>query len=181
MFSFIEFLKDQWIKDGDKDIYMLPTVMKAKDPRSAEVLELINWYCDKYKTDKSAIFIAIRNENHETLDLLGLNRNNLQPLIDKCFKKLKVGNFAGSEEDDSTPNQFVFIFIKENFFREEVSVKTDKGVIKKGKHLYIKFQFMYKSNSRKSLILGKKKKARIDPNEIILKDISIHPTDKLTI
>jgi len=180
MFSFIQ-LFEQWIKDGDKDIYMLPTVMKAKDPRSAEVLELLDYYYDRYKTDKSAIFIAIRNENHETLRLLGLDRNNIQPLIDKCFKKLKIGNFAGSENDDSTPNQFVYIFIKENFFREEVSVKTDKGGIKKGKHLYIKFQFMYKSNSRKSLTLGKKNKARIDPNEIVLKDISLHPTDKLTI
>ena len=174
-------LYEQWVKDGDKDIFMLPSIMNAKDPRVSEVLELINWYCDKYKTDKSAIFVAIRNENDETLALMNLKRNDITPLIDKCFKKLKVGNFAGSREDDAIQKQFVYIFIKENFFDKEVFVTTDKGKKKGGRHLYIKFQFMYKDNPRKSLTLGKKNKAKIDPNEIILKDISIHPTDKLTI
>ena len=181
MFSFIEFLKEQWIKDGDKDIYMLPTVMKAKDPRSAEVLELLSYYYDRYKTDKSAIFVAKRDGNDETLALLGATRSNIQPLIDKCLKRLKIGNFAGSEEDDKIHNQFVFIFIKENFFRELVSVKISDNHYAKGRHLYIKFQFIYKDDSFKPLSLGKKQRARIDPSEIILKDISVHPTDKLTI
>ena len=178
--TFIQ-LFEQWIKDGDKDIYMLPTEISAKDKKAEEVLELLEYYYDKYKTDKSAIIISDRVINDKTLELLNLTRNNLQPLIDKCFKKLKRGNFAGSEKDDKIPNQFVYIFIKENFFREKVRVSSDKDGVKEGKHLYIKFQFVYKKNMYKSLEFGKKNKARIDPNEIILKDISLHPTDKLTI
>lgn len=179
MISFIQ-LFEQWIKDGDKDIYMLPTVMKAKDPRSAEVLELINWYCDQYQQDKTKLFVADRDMNKVTLGLIGASYSNLNPLINKVIRKLIVGNFAGSEKDHDTTNQFVYVFIKENFFRN-VETVYDAGVKHSGRHLYVKFQFMYEGNPYKSLTLGKKQKAKIDPSEIILKDISVHPTDKLTI
>ena len=180
MMNFIEIF-EQWIKDGGKDIYMLPTIMGAKDRRVEEVLELLNYYYDKYKTDKSAIFVSDRNQNIETLALFNSTRANVQPFIDKVLKNLKIGNFAGSEEDDETSRQFVYIFIKENQFRNEVTVLDDNGDPLTGKHLYIKFQFMYRGNPKKSLTLGKRNKAKIDPNEIILKDISVHPTRKLTI
>ena len=108
MMIFIEIF-EQWIKDGDKDIYMLPTIMGAKDRRVEEVLELLNYYYDKYKTDKSAIFVSDRNQNIETLALFNSTRANIQPFIDKVLKNLKIGNFAGSEEDDETSRQFVYI------------------------------------------------------------------------
>ena len=180
MFSFIQ-LFEQWIKDGEKDIYMLPTIMGAKDKKIEEVLELLNYYYDKYSTDKTAIYVSDRNQNIETLALFNSTRSNIQPFIDKVLKKLKVGNFAGSEKDDDIGKQFVYVFIKENQFKNEVTVLGDNGERLTGKHLYIKFQFMYKENPRKPLTLGKKNKAKIDPNEIVLKDISIHPTKKLTI
>ena len=180
MISFIQ-LFEQWIKDGDKDIYMLPTVMGAKDKRAEEVLELINWYCDKYKTDKSAIFVARRRTNEETLKLFNCDYKNIQPLIDKVISKLKVGNFAGSEKDDEIHNQFVYVFIKENYFKNPIDFIDNNGKLRHCKHLYLKFQFMYNGNSDKGLEFGKKNKAKIDVENMILKDISVHPTDSLTI
>lgn len=179
--TFIQ-LFEQWIKDGE--IYALPTEMKAKDKRAEEVLELINWYCEQYKHDKFKFFVAIRDMNEQTLEKIGASYSNLEPLVTKVISKLKVGNFAGSERDDAIKDLYVYVFIKENFFREDFSVtetRNGKTEVKHGKHLYVKFQFMYKNNPTKGLTYGKKNRSIINTDEIVLKDISLHPTNSLTI